>query len=164
MLVPGTADETERLIRATYANGRPTYLRTSLALNERPRELARDGLTVARRGRDLTVIAVGPMLDRTLAALDGLDATVLYATTVFPLDAETLAAEAAPAPEVVIVEPLYEGTSTAQVATALSRRATRILSIGVPRKAISRCGTPEQHDAELRLDVAGIRERIRSFV
>jgi len=164
VLVPGTADETERLIRATYANGRPTYLRTSLALNERPRELARDGLTVARRGRDLTVIAVGPMLDRTLAALDGLDATVLYATTVFPLDAETLAAEAAPAPEVVIVEPLYEGTSTAQVATALSHRATRILSIGVPRKAISRYGTPEQHDAELRLDVAGIRERIRSFV
>src|SRR5207245_1441205 len=115
-------DETETLIRATYANGRPTYLRTSLALNERARQLGPGGLTVARRGLDLTAIAVGPMLDRTLAALDDLDATVLYATTVFPLDAGTLAAQAAPAPEVVIVEPLYEGTSTAEVAAALSHR------------------------------------------
>jgi transketolase len=164
ILVPGTADETETLIRATYANGRPTYLRTSLALNARPRELEPGGLTVVRRGAELTVVAVGPMLDRTLAALDGLDATVLYATTVFPLDAETLAAEAAPAPEVVIVEPLYEGTSTAQVAAALSHRPMRILSIGVPRRVISRYGTPEQHDAELGLDAAGIRERIRGFV
>src|SRR5439155_12915735 len=61
ILVPGTADETERLIRTTYANGRPTYLRTSLALNERAHELGPGGLSVARRGRDLTVIAVGPM-------------------------------------------------------------------------------------------------------
>jgi transketolase len=164
ILVPGTAEETETLIRATYANGRPTYLRTSLALNAQPRELEPGGLTVVRRGAELTVVAVGPMLDRTLAALDGLDATVLYATTVFPLDAETLAAEAAPAPEVVIVEPLYEGTSTAQVAAALSQRPMRILSIGVPRRVISRYGTPEQHDAELGLDAAGIRERIRGFV
>ena len=64
----------------------------------------------------------------------------------------------------MIVEPLYEGTSTAQVAAALSHRATRILSIGVARRVISRYGTLEQHDRDLGLDAAGIRERIRSFV
>jgi transketolase len=110
------------------------------------------------------VIAVGPFLDRALAALDGVDATVLYATTAYPLDAATLAVEAAHPAEVVVVEPLYEGTSAGQVAAALSHRPTRILSIGVPRRVISRYGTAEEHDRDLGLDTAAIRERILAFL
>jgi transketolase len=163
VLVPGSAPETDTLVRASYANGRPTYLRTSTVENEAAVELALGGLTVVRRGRDLTVIAAGPFLSRTLAALDGIDATVLYATTLVPLDAETLAREAAPAAEVVLVEPVYEGTTAAQVSAALSHRPTRLLSIGVPRRFLKRYGTAEEHDADLGLDVCGIRERIRAF-
>jgi transketolase len=112
----------------------------------------------------VTVVAVGPMLDRTLEALDGIDATVLYATTVFPLDLETLARESAPAAEVVLVEPLYEGTTAAQVAAGLAHRPTRVLSIGVPRRVISRYGTTEEHDRDLGLDARGIRERVLAFL
>jgi transketolase len=159
VLVPGHRDEARALVRATYANGHPTYVRTSAAENERAFELAPGGLTIVRRGSDLTVIAVGPMLDRTLAALDGIDATILYATTVVPLDAEKLAAEAGS--DVVVVEPFYEGTLAAQVTAALSYQATRIHSIGVPRIVISSYGTIADHDRELRLDVHGLRERLR---
>jgi transketolase len=163
-VVPGTPRETDELVRATYANGRPTYLRTSIRENARAVELAPGGLTLVRRGSAATVLAVGPMLDRTLAALDGIDATVLYATTVVPLDAATLAAEAAPAAEFVVVEPFYEGTLAGQVSAALAHRPTRLLSIGVRRQVISRYGTPEQHDHDLGLDVRGIRERVLAFV
>jgi transketolase len=164
VLVPGSAAETDTLVRASYANGRPTYLRTSVIENSQPFDLAPGGLTVVRRGRDLTVIAAGPFLSRTLTALDGIDATVLYATTLVPLDAETLAREAAPAAEVVLVEPVYEGTTAAQVAAALSHRPMRLLSIGVPRRFLKRYGTAEQHDADLGLHVRGIRERIHEFL
>ena len=164
VLVPGSPAETGQLVRSTYANGRPTYLRTSTVENDEPVELAPGGLTVVRRGPDVTVIAAGPYLSRTLAALDGIDATVLYATTLVPLDAETLAREAAPAAEVVLVEPVYEGTTAGQVATALAHRPTRLLSIGVPRRFLKRYGTAEQHDAELGLDAGAIRERIRAFL
>ena len=164
VLVPGSPAETGQLVRSTYANGRPTYLRTSTVENDEPVELAPGGLTVVRRGPDVTVIAAGPFLSRTLAALDGIDATVLYATTLVPLDAETLAREAAPAAEVVLVEPVYEGTTAGQVATALAHRPTRLLSIGVPRRFLKRYGTAEQHDAELGLDAGAIRERIRAFL
>ena len=163
VLVPGSARETDALVRSSYANGAPTYLRTSTVENDEPVELAPGGLTVVRRGADLTVIAAGPFLSRTLAALDGLDATVLYATTLVPLDAETLAREAAPSTDVVLVEPVYEGTTAAQVSAALAHRPTRLLSIGVPRRFIKHYGTSEQHDAELGLDVHGIRERILAF-
>ncbi|HET7450391.1 MAG TPA: transketolase C-terminal domain-containing protein, partial [Gaiellaceae bacterium] len=162
VLVPGSAAETEVLLRSRYANGRPTYLRTSVVENREPIDLAPGGLTVVRRGADLTVVAAGPFLSRTLDALDGVDATVLYATTLVPLDADTLAREATS--KVVLVEPAYEGTSAAQIAAALSHRPAQLLSIGVPRRFIERYGTSAEHDAALGLDVRGIRDRILAFL
>ena len=163
VLVPGSAAETDALLRASYANGRPTYLRTSVVENRDAVDLAPGGLTVVRRGSDLTVVAAGPFLSRTLDALDGIDATVLYATTIVPLDAATLAREVT-STKVVLVEPAYEGTSAAQVAAALSRRPTQLLSIGVPRRFIDRYGTSAEHDAALGLDVRGIRNRVLAFL
>jgi len=164
VLVPGSAPETDALLRASYANGRPTYLRTSVVENREPVDLAPRGLTVVQRGSGLTVVAAGPFLSRTLDAVDGVDATVLYATTLVPLDAETLAREAAPSSKVVLVEPAYEGTTAAQIAAALVHRPTQLLSIGVPRQFIDRYGTSAQHDAALGLDVRGIRERVLAFL
>ena len=164
VLVPGSAAETDVLLRSSYANGRPTYLRTSVVENREPIDLAPGGLTVVRRGAELTVVAAGPFLSRTLDALDGVDATVLYATTLVPLDADALVREAATSPRVVLVEPAYEGTSAAQIAAALSHRPMQFLSIGVPRRFIERYGTSAEHDAALGLDVRGIRERVLAFL
>jgi transketolase len=162
IVIPGAAAEAHALVRAKHGNGRPTYVRTTVAENGAARELVPSGLTHVRRGAELTVVAVGPMLDRTLAALEGIDATVLYATTVLPLDAATLAAETV-STDVVVVEPFFEGTLAGQVAAALAHRPTRLLSIGVPRRAITSYGTTAEHDHELGLDTAGIRERVRAF-
>ena len=66
--------------RRTPTAGRPTsaraWRRTSTATTSRP-----GGCEVLRRGAGPTVVAFGPMLDRTLAAVEGLDATVAYATS-----------------------------------------------------------------------------------
>ncbi len=164
VLVPGSARETDVLLRASYANGLPTYLRTSTSENRDPVDVAPGGLTVVRRGADVTVVAAGPLLSRTLDALDGVDATVLYATTLVPLDVEALAREAAASPKVVLVEPAYEGTTAGQVATALAQRPTQLLAIGVPRRFIERYGTTPEHDAALGLDARAIRERILAFL
>lgn len=163
-IVPGTAGEAAAAIRRAHGNGRATYVRTSVAENGGERELAPGGLTKVRTGAALTAVAVGPMLDRTLAALEGIDATVLYATTAVPLDAATLAAESAAAPEVLVVESFAAGTLAAQVAAALSHRPIRLASLGVPREVFSRYGTVAEHDRAHGLDAAGIRERALSFL
>ena len=164
VLVPGTAREAGSLVRRWHRDPGLTYLRTSAAENAQTRELAPGGLTLVRRGERATVIAVGPMLDRVLAAAEGLDVTVLYATTVVPLDVSALAANAAPAAEVVLVEPAYEGTSTAQVAAAFLDRPVRLLSVGVPREVIEGYGTVAEIEAAIGLDERGIASRISGFL
>ena len=163
--VPGTADEFETLLRQTYNNGAPTYIRTSVQQNGISRPVNFGQLHVERAGQDGVVVAVGPMLERTLAAVADLDLTVLYATTIAPFDADTLqSAVAKTAPNVIVVEPYYEGALAPDVAKALQSVASRIHAIGVPRQVLDRYGPPERHDEELGLTAAGIRTRITDFL
>jgi transketolase len=164
VLAPGAPDELDRLFRATYADGHATYLRTSIGTNEESRPVEFGRLDVVRRGESATVIAVGPMLDRTLAAIDGLDVTVLYVTTVSPFDVNGLAREAADAAEVIVVTPFLEGTLMPLLAPALAHRPSRFQSIGVGRDVLREYGTPQDHDQARGLDTAGIRERIARFL
>ena len=159
VLVPGHADEVDRLIRSTYANGRLTYLRTQVRANDRPRPVEVGRIVVEQQGGGPTVLAVGPMLDRALEAVAGSDATVLYTASVAPFDAEGLRAAMA-GDEVIIVEPMFAGTLAPWVAAALADRPARIRSIGVPREVIRAYGRPEQIDAHVGLDTAGIRAQL----
>ena len=159
VLVPGHADEVDLLIRSAYANGRLTYLRTQVHANSRPRPVEAGRISIERQGGGPTIVAVGPMLDRTLEAAAGSDATVLYTATVAPFDAEGLRA-AMGGDELIIVEPMFAGTLAPMVATALADRPARIRSIGVPREVIRAYGTPEQIDTQVGLDTAGIRAQI----
>jgi len=163
VLVPGSAVEVDRAIRSTYADGRITYVRTSVATNTTSFETQPGRAEVIRRGERGTVLAVGPMLERTLPAVEGMDLTVLYVTSVAPFDAETLVREAT-GPDIVVVEPFYDGTLTPAVSAALAGRPSRIGSVGVPRRFIHTYGQLEEHDREVGLDTAGIRERIASFI
>ena len=160
VMVPGTPDELERLFRATYANGHITYLRPSTATNAESREVDVGRLDVVRRGSRATVVAVGPMLDRTLAAVEGMDVTVLYVTSVAPFDADGLAREVADGPDVISVTPFLEGTLTPMLTDALASRPSRFTSIGVGGDVLREYGTVGDHDRARGLDERGIRERI----
>ncbi|MEU2208390.1 transketolase C-terminal domain-containing protein [Streptomyces hygroscopicus] len=94
--VPGHPDEAETLLRDAAAAGDDSvYVRLSAHANSAPRDIAPGRFLTVREGRDGVVIAVGPMLDNVLAAVEGLDVTVLYATTVRPFDERTLRAATA---------------------------------------------------------------------
>jgi transketolase len=160
VLVPGHGDEVDRLLRSAYANGRPTYLRASVNANPEPLDVAPGRIEVLRRGSMATVVAFGPMLERSIEACGGLDVTVAYATSLRPFDAEGLAAIVGDRPLVVTIEPFYEGSAAPVTTKALRHLPARFVSIGVPREFIHGYGTPADLDADLGLDVAGIRSRL----
>lgn len=158
ILVPGHADEVEPLLRATYADGKPTYLRTSVRANAAGISFRPGVLEVVRRGTLATVIVFGPMLDAVIEATRGLDVDVLYATSVRPFDDSTVASVAAS--KVIAIEPFYEGTVAQVLTRALAGRAVEIHCIGVGPGRLTSYGNPEENDEAAGLDVATIRRRI----
>ena len=163
--VPGTADEFESLLRQTYANGAPTYLRTSVQQNNSSRPVSFGKLHIEREGSHGIVVAVGPMLDRTIAAVENLDVAVLYATTVVPFDDETLRDVATRASaNMIVVEPYYEGGLVYEIARALQGIPTRIEAIGIPHRILRKYGSAEQLDQAVGLTVEGIRERVSQYL
>ncbi len=159
IVVPGAPAELDTLFRAVYGDGGRTYFRTSVKRNREERPVRFGALDVVREGSRAAVVAVGPMLDATLAAAGDLDVSVLYCTTVAPFDGETLRAHAT-AGKVALVEPYEAGALVPDVVAALAPRPARVEAIGVPRAVLSRYGTPEQHDEALGLTPSGIRARI----
>ncbi|MFI7285999.1 transketolase family protein [Streptomyces anulatus] len=165
--VPGHPDEAEALLRESVAGDDRVYVRLSLQANREALPVSGTaGFTVVREGRRGTVIAVGPMLDNVLAATEGLDVTVLYATTVRPFDAAGVrrAAGAATTADVVIVEPYLAGTSAAAAGEALIDLPHRVLGLGVGRAELRRYGQLEEHLAAHGLDPQGLRKRITGFL
>lgn len=165
--VPGHPDEAEALLREAVDGDDRVYVRLSLQANREARPVGGGaGFSVAREGRGGTVVAVGPMLDNVLAATEGLDVSVLYATTVRPFDAAGLrrAVGAGPGADVVIVEPYLAGTSTARANEALVELPHRILGLGVGRAELRRYGRMDEHLAAHGLDPQGLRERITGFL
>ena len=157
--VPGHPAEAEQLLRTAARSDERVYLRLSEQSNQLARPIASGRLLVERRGRDATVIAVGPLFDATLIATADMDVTVLYMTTARPFDAHTLRASLA-GDLVVLVEPYLAGTSSAEVARALANVPHRIAAIGVPNVEHRKYGTWQEHNAALGLDARGIRARI----
>jgi transketolase len=164
--VPGHPDEAETLLRHAVAAGDDkVYVRLSVQANRQGRLIDGERFGTVREGRGGVVLAVGPMLDPVLAATQGLEVTVLYATTVRPFDAAGLrrATESA-GTDVVLVEPYLAGTSTTAVSEALADVPHRVLGLGVGRGELRRYGTTEEHVVAHGLDAVSLRERIGRFV
>ena len=162
--VPGHPDEVEAVLRSTAAGTGLDYIRLGTAVN--PEAMAySSGLTLVRRGseRAVTVIAVGPSLAPALQATTDIDATILYASTIRPFDAETLR-EMLAAPAVVLVEPYLSGTSSGEVSAALKDIPHRLLALGVGRTEHRRYGSSSEHDEAYGLDVAGLHRSITDFL
>lgn len=162
--VPGHPAEVDTLVRGAADADDRVYIRLSEETNSQPQPVSRNLSRIrTSSARGATVIAVGPMLDRVLAATAAMDVTVLYASTVRPWDDAGLRANTA-GTEVILVEPYNEGTSAGVVTAALSDRPIRLLSIGVPNVEHRHYGTRHHHAAAHGLDVTGLEARISEFL
>ena len=161
--VPGHPDEARRLLREAAAGDGRVYIRLTEAASNAAASSVAEPIQVMRRGSGATVFAVGPMLDRVLAATIDRDVTVLYAVTVRPFPSAALQALVR-TPEVVLIEPYLAGTSAACINEALGRTPHRLLSIGVPLGEFRHYGTASEHDEAHGLTVTHIRTQIDRFL
>ncbi|MFD4117824.1 transketolase family protein [Streptomyces niveus] len=164
--VPGHPDEAEALLRLAAKGDDRVYVRLSAQTNVHALPVTGTGFLTVREGNHGAVVAVGPMLDNVLAATEGLDTTVLYATTVRPFDGAALrrAVGDTGAAEAVIVEPYLAGTSTAAADEALADVPHRVLGLGVGRRELRKYGEMDEHLTAHGLDVRSLRARVSGFL
>lgn len=163
IVLPGTSQEFDSLLRQTYDNDHPTYFRLSERVNSQSHRAVFGKAHIIKQGKSATVIAVGPILDRVLAAASDFDVTILYYTTLSPFDRETLRNNC-PSGKVLLCEPYYRGALAQEIIEALAPESVRLFFSGMPREFLTNYGTSEQHDECLGLTAENIKIQIKKII
>ena len=163
IIVPGHPAEFDALMMQSFARGNPTYHRLSERSNNQARNVIFGKAEVIQKGKGPVIVTVGPFLDRVIEAALGIDATILYYTTLAPFDVETLRAHAGDG-RILCVEPFYEGTLAACITQALRGQRIAFTCMGVPRRFLTDYGHASHQDAVCGLLSADIRLRIEELL
>ncbi|CAI2026627.1 1-deoxy-D-xylulose-5-phosphate synthase [Serratia fonticola] len=162
IMIPGNAQEAEHAIRKAADDTGLYYIRLSTETNMATYWQEEDAFSVLKSGTRGTIVSVGPVTDRVMAACAELDVTVLYAPFISPFDTETLL-KTLTVPDIAIVEPYLVGTSSFRVSNALKQIPHRLLALGVQQKELRNFGTPEEHIRAHGLDTLSLRKQLTTF-
>jgi len=163
IILPGTAKEFDQLFQQGYANAHPTYYRLSERENSLSFDVTFGKANIIQQGAKATVIAVGPLLEPVLQAVQGLDVTVLYYTCLAPFDTETLKTNC-PSSKILLCEPYYSGGLVADILKALWPSPALIDCLGIPLAFLNHYGTVEEHDEALGFTPTEIRNRLERLL
>lgn len=142
VIVPVDPEETRATMRWAVKAGRPCFMRIGRikvpAVTPEGREFELGRATVLRQGSDVTLVAIGTMVARALLAAEqlsgeGISARVINASSVHPLDEQTLLAAASETRGIVTVEEaMVRGGLGSAVAELVSqKRPTPMRIMGI---------------------------------
>ena len=125
-----------------------------------------------RSGRDVALLAIGTMANSALKAAEaltkeGIAAEVVSMRFVKPLDGDLLREVALRIPRLVTIEDNVIiggfGSAVAEFLAADGITGARLLTLGIPDRFIDH-GTPQELQADLGLDPAGIARSVTAFL
>lgn len=163
IVVPGTANEFDTIFRSTYNNGFPTYIRTSRDQNLQSHNVEFGRAICIREGKEATIVVVGPMLDMVLQAVEELDVSVLYYTTVAPFDKETLKNNCLSG-KVILCTPFYIGALLEDIISALPSQKLLVHEIGIPMQFVRHYGYTKDHYVAMHLTVDRIESEVKEVI
>lgn len=158
IVIPGTSKEFDILLEESYNNGNPTYFRLSEYENKTDLNVVFGKANLIKKGKLATIICVANMLDNVIEATIDCDVTILYYSTINPFDDRILLDNFNK--NIIICEPLYEGSINYRVNKTLVGMEYKLFNIGIPHKFLTNYGSKIEHDANLGLDINSLKERI----
>lgn len=173
LIIPADHEETEQAVMALTAHEGPAYLR--LYRGDVPQSLGMPGrfeigkVRLLRTGPDCMVFATGRMVERALAAAaaleqEGLSVGVCNVSSLSPLDAEGIAAAAAPARCIVTVEEhsVYGGLGGAICEVLAERLPKPVMRMGF--RSFSIAGPAEALRQHYGLTAEGIAGTVNEWI
>lgn len=162
IVLPGTAEEFDKLFKQSYNNGKPTYFRLSEKSNNESQKVEFGKASIIKRGSKATVIVVGTMLQNVLDAVKNEDVTVLYYTTLEPFDSKTLKNNNR-SNKILVCEPYYESALSFDITNSI-KSPVRIDYIGMPKKFLDLYGNAEDHEKYLGLTSKTIKTKLKKLI
>ncbi len=163
IVVPGRPDEFSALFSETYDNGNPTVYRISFFSNSCAQSVAFGKANVVKKGSKATVLAVGPMLELAMRALQDEDVTILYYTSVAPFDEDTLRSNYTNG-RLLLMEPAYQGGILHQVMKALHGERVKMDFVGYPLEFITNHGYVIANAPMYGMTVEAVREKYKKLI
>ena len=164
VVMPATPADAKGLLKEAIRGDDPTFFLEAIGRGGEMGEVPDGDYTVpfgkasiARAGKDLTVIAIGSMLKPALEAVQklaaaGVDAEVIDPRTLVPLDEDALVASARKTGRVVIVDEARDTCSAAShIAAVLADKAFDALKAPVKRVTVRNVCIPYAANAEQRV-------------
>jgi 1-deoxy-D-xylulose-5-phosphate synthase len=179
LMAPKDENELRHMVHSASRLGKPVFIRypkepgRGVPLDDEPRDIPEGKGEVLRRGGQVLVLAVGPLVYRVmeaaeeLARQDGIEATVVNVRYVKPLDRELIFSLAQGIGKIVTVE---DGTARGGFASIIHQEFLaagpprhEFLTLAVGDEAVGLASRDELLE-RFGLDAAGIRRRVRAFV
>lgn len=174
VVVPADIVEAEAVIDAAVANDGPWYIRTGrpklpVIYTEGPR-FTLGKADMLHDGRDLTIVACGLLVERSLRAAealakDGIQARVLNMATIRPLDVEALEAAARETGAIVVAEEhlVHSGLGAMCAQALATRHPVPMEFVGVQNR-YGESGTWDEVLDIMGLNVGGVAEAAKRVV
>lgn len=162
IVTPGSGSEFKRIFNKTKNNGKLTYFRLTDHPNNQEIEVEFGKANIIKRGNKATIVVFAEMLDAVIEATRDLDVNIVYYTTIYPFDSDTLR-EIETTGKIMIVEPFYEGSMVDDIVLSLKGKSIIVDSIGVPRKVLRDYGTKEEKDELYGLTAQSIYDKLAQF-
>lgn len=162
VIVPADAAEAAAFVPLVAEHDGPVYLRISrgstLAVHQEGTELKIGKGILRRQGKDLTLIAAGSMVGRSLLAADhlatqGVDARLVEIHTIKPLDTELILSSANATGAVVTVE---EHALIGGLGSAVAETLIESLPVPMERVGIRDAFCPTGRNVDGLLDACGL--------
>jgi transketolase len=173
VIVPADPLETAQAVRAAATIEGPVFLRVSRmpvpAVHAEDHAFHLGRAVWLREGSDVTIVAAGVTVSRSLEAArlleaDGISAAVMNLSTLRPLDRESIARAAARGPIVTVEEhSVHGGLGGAVAEVVVESHPTRMRLLGVPDQFAPTGSAPFLLE-RFGLDPEGIRAAARSLV
>jgi transketolase len=161
IFIPGSSAEFKYLFKKYWNNGEINYFRLSEESHTQDAICNLGEIRKIRSGAKGTVVAVGPILEDALEAVDGLDLDVFYCSS---LSQQSKIELEVSSNKLIIIEPFHSGSIRRNLLIHPLRSIPKILEVGVPVTFIRKYGTVNELKEFLELDSSSLRQRITEFV
>jgi|TARA_Y100000310_G_scaffold150584_1_gene150075 transketolase len=170
IIYPASCKEFNLLFKETYDNGNPTYFRIPEAKHEF--DFSDDQIKfgkgiVAKEGKDITVIALGPHLKTAMHSIDmleerGIDPEIIYYHTIKPLDVDTIRKSVSKTKRCIVIEEhsMYGGVYDDVIRCCNDLDNVRYSSINLGDTFIHSYGSYADHCNRLGLTPENLTERV----